>query len=102
MKTLGDTLREAREQKGLIFRRVGAEVDIDPSLISKFEKNERKPTKEQLLRLIAFYDLCEKDLTISWYSDKIVKELKYSDYTTEILKAADQKIKHYKSQGNEK
>ena len=67
MKTLGDTLKSAREEKEMILRKVAAEVDIDQSLISKFEKNERKPTKEQIIRLANFYGLSENDLIINWY-----------------------------------
>ncbi|WP_299123432.1 helix-turn-helix transcriptional regulator [uncultured Tenacibaculum sp.] len=100
MKKLGDTLREAREQKDLILRKVSAEVDIDQSLISKFEKSERKPTKEQLIRLANFYNLSEKELIINWYSEKIAQELKYTESSSEILKIAEEKIKYYKNQEN--
>lgn len=102
MKTLGETLRGAREEKELILRRVSAEVDIDQSLISKFEKNERKPTKEQVVRLANFYGLSEKDLIINWYSEKIAEDLKYYESTSEILKVAEAKIKYYKAKDNEK
>lgn len=97
MTTLGDTLKYAREETGLILRKVSAEVDIDQSLISKFEKNERKPTKQQLIRLAHFYGLSEKDLIIDWYSEKIAEELKYIESTTEILKVAEEKINYYKT-----
>ena len=96
MKTLGDTLKKARKEKKLILRKVAAAVDIDQSLISKFEKNERKPTKEQIVRLAKFYDLPENELIINWYSEKIAEELKYTESPSEILKIADQKIKYYK------
>jgi len=102
MKTLGDTLKCAREKKGLILRKVAAEVDIDQSLISKFEKNERKPTMEQVLRLAKFYNLSENELLINWYSEKIAYELKYTESTSEILKVAEAKIKYYKTQANGK
>ncbi|WP_282148513.1 helix-turn-helix domain-containing protein [Algibacter lectus] len=102
MKTLGETLKEARDKTELILRKVSAEVDIDQSLISKFEKNERKPTKEQLIRLADFYNLSQKDLIISWYSEKIAEDLKYSESTTEILKVAEEKINYYKTQDNGK
>jgi transcriptional regulator with XRE-family HTH domain len=102
MKTLGETLKEARDKTDLILRKVSAEVDIDQSLISKFEKNERKPTREQLLRLANFYNLSESDLIISWYSEKIAEELKYTESTTEILKVAEEKINYYKTQDNGK
>ncbi len=100
MKSLGNILKIAREEKEMILRKVSAEVDIDQSLISKFEKNERKPTKEQLIRLAKFYNLSEKELIINWYSEKIADELKYTQATSEILRVAEEKIKYYKSQEN--
>ncbi|KGL59101.1 helix-turn-helix domain-containing protein [Polaribacter sp. Hel1_85] len=102
MKTLGDTLKCAREEKDLILRKVAAEVDIDQSLISKFEKNERKPTKEQIVRLAKFYELPESELIINWFSEKIAEELKYTESTSEILKVAEEKINYYKTQENGK
>lgn len=102
MKSLGSILKIAREEKEMILRKVSAEVDIDQSLISKFEKNERKPTKEQLIRLAKFYKLSEKELIINWYSEKIADELKYTESTSEILKVAEEKINYYKAQENGK
>ena len=102
MKTLGDTLKCAREEKDLILRKVAAEVDIDQSLISKFEKNERKPTMEQIIRLAKFYEISESELLINWYSERIADELKYTESTTEILKVAEEKIKYFKTQENGK
>ena len=102
MKTLGETLKNAREYKKLILRKVAAEVDIDQSLISKFEKNDRKPTMEQIKRLAKFYELSESELLINWYSEKIADDLKYTELTTEILKVAEEKIKYYKTQANGK
>jgi HTH-type transcriptional regulator, competence development regulator len=102
MDTLGYTLKSAREEKGLILRKVAAEVGIDQSLISKFEKNERKPTMNQIVRLAKFYKLSESELLINWHSEKIANELKYTQSTAEILKVAEAKIKYYKSQVNGK
>ncbi|MFK7945971.1 MAG: helix-turn-helix domain-containing protein [Saprospiraceae bacterium] len=102
MKTLGEILKNARTQKKMILRKVSAKVDIDQSLISKFEKNDRKPTKDQLLRLAKFYNLPEDKLLISWYAEKIAQDLRYTASTTEILKVAEQKIEYYKKQKDEK
>lgn len=102
MKSLGNILKVAREEKEMILRKVSAEVDIDQSLISKFEKDERKPTKEQLIRLAEFYNLPEQELIINWYSEKIAEDLKYTQATTEILRVAEEKINYYKSQENGK
>ena len=102
MKSLGNILKIARKEKEMILRKVSEEVDIDLSLISKFEKNERKPTRKQLVRLAKFYKLSEQELIINWYSEKIANDLKYTQKTTEILRVAEEKINYYKSQENEK
>lgn len=102
MRNLGETLKQAREEKIIILRKVSAEVDIDQSLISKFEKNERKPTKAQIIRLAKFYGLSEKELLIDWYSEKIVEELKCTESSFEILRVAEEKINYHKSRYNGK
>jgi transcriptional regulator with XRE-family HTH domain len=48
MDSFGEYLREQRENKGLPLRKVAAELDIDTSILSKIERNEREATKEML------------------------------------------------------
>jgi len=97
MSNLSEILKSAREEKKLILRKVASELDIDQSLISKFEKGERKPTKEQLIKLADFYNLPKQDLLIEWFSDKIIYELKDVDYANDILIVAEEKIKYQKA-----
>ncbi|EKT3958552.1 transcriptional regulator [Flavobacterium branchiophilum] len=97
MSNLSEILKSAREEKKLILRKVASELDIDQSLISKFEKGERKPTKEQLIKLADFYNLPKQDLLIDWFSDKIIYELKDVDYANDILIVAEEKIKYQKA-----
>lgn len=97
MGNLSEILKSAREEKKLILRKVASELDIDQSLISKFEKGERKPTKEQLIKLADFYNLPKQELLIEWFSDKIIYELKDIDYANDILIVAEEKIKYQKA-----
>lgn len=96
MSKVSESLRLAREEKKLILRKVASELDIDQSLISKFEKGERKPTKEQLIKLADFYSLSKQELLIDWFSDKIIYELKDVDFANDILIVAEEKIKYQK------
>jgi len=48
-----------RENKGLPLRKVAAELDIDTSILSKIERNEREATKEMLP---IFSKVLERDL----------------------------------------
>jgi len=46
--SFGAYLREMREQKGLPLRKVAAQLDIDTSILSKIERDERNATVEML------------------------------------------------------
>lgn len=59
MDSFGEYLREQRENKGLPLRKVAAELDIDTSILSKIERNEREATKEMLP---IFSKVLERDL----------------------------------------
>lgn len=96
MSNFGDLIRLAREEKGLFLRQVAAEMNIDQAIISKFERNERKATKEQVLKFAEFYNLNKETAIIEWSSDKIVYELQDEDLANKILKVAEQKIKNKK------
>ena len=94
MNSFGEYLRSRREQLGLPLRKVAAELDIDQAIISKFERNERKPTKEQVLKFAKFYKLDKETLLIEWLSDKVAYELQGENLAGKVLKAAEQKIKY--------
>jgi transcriptional regulator with XRE-family HTH domain len=96
MNTFGDLIRLARENKGLFLRQVAAELDIDQAIISKFERNERKPTKEQVLKFAKFYKLDKDELLVAWLSDRVVDDLQDENLADKALKAAEEKIKYKK------
>jgi transcriptional regulator with XRE-family HTH domain len=95
METLGEIIRMEREKRGLLLRHVGAAVDVDQALISKFEKGDRLPTKEQVIRLANYYALDENDLIAAWLADKIVIELKNEKMGLRAMKLAEAKIKSF-------
>lgn len=96
MSNFGDLIRIAREDKGLFLRQVAAELGIDQAIISKFERNERKPTKEQVLKFAKFYKLDKETLLVEWLSDKVAYDLQDENLADKVLKAAEQKIKYKK------
>lgn len=59
MDLFGEYLREQRENLGLPLRKVAAELDIDTSILSKIERNEREATKDMLP---IFCKVLERDL----------------------------------------
>lgn len=98
MKNIGDTLRALRESKGLLLREVGAELSLDPTLLSKIERNDRMPTKEQVKALSEFYQDKKNEVVIAWLSDKLVYELQNEDLGLVAMKVAEKKIEYLKTQ----
>lgn len=92
MKTLGQILKEARESENLLLRQVAAAINTDTAMISKFEKGERKPTREQIALLAKALNLDERMLLISYLSDKVAADLRGESVAKEALKAAEKKI----------
>ena len=94
MKTIGEMLRELRENKEFLLREVGAELSIDPTLLSKIERNERMPTKEQIILLSNFYKENKDDVIKAWISDKLVYEIQDEEFGLDALRLAEQKVKY--------
>lgn len=97
MKTFGEIIKTKREEQNLLLREVSALTSIDQSIISKFEKGERKPTREQVLKFAEIYNLSQNDLIISWQSDKVAYDLLEENDAEEILKVAESKVKYLKT-----
>ena len=97
METTGQILRNKRQALGLLLRQVSAYVDIDQAILSKIERNERKPTKEILEKLAEILQLDKDDLLVHYISDKIAYEIADEDFANRVLKVAEKKIKYLKS-----
>lgn len=96
MKKLSDIIRGLREQKGYLLRQVASEIEIDQALLSKIERSERLPTREQVIRLAKFYNANENELLVAFMSDKLVNDLYREEYALEALKLAEKKVRYIK------
>lgn len=96
MDNLGEAIRKLREEKELPLRIVAAFLDIDQAILSKIERNKRKPTKDNLIKLSQILKLDKDELMIQFMSDKIAYEIADQDCATKVLKVAEKKIKYYR------
>lgn len=97
METFGDIIKIERENKGLLLRQVASALDIDQAIVSKFERGERKPSKEQVEKFAKFYDLDKNKLITSWLSDQIANTIYYQENIGEVLKVAEEKAIYLKT-----
>lgn len=75
MDSFGEFLRGKREQLGLPLRKVAAKLDIDTSILSKIERNERAATKEMLPTLAKTLEVQEKEVQIEFIKATIMSDL---------------------------
>lgn len=96
MKTIGELLRQLREEQQQLLREVAASIRIDQALLSKIERGERLPNKEQVLKFAKHFKTEKNELIVAWLSDKLVNELGDEDLAKEALKIAGQKVERKK------
>ena len=94
--SFGETIRKLREENNLLLREVSAKLEIDASILSKIENNNRVAKKELIKKFSKIYKVDYNELLIIWFSDKIVNELKDENNIEKILRIAEQKIKNGK------
>lgn len=97
METVGQIIRAKREAQGLLLRQVAAHLDIDQAILSKIERSERKPTKDNIYKLSEILKLDKDELMVQFMSDKIAYEIADEDCANRVLKVAEKKVKYLKS-----
>lgn len=86
--TLGDKLRQLRDEKNLMQREVGAVIEVDGAFISKVENNEKPINRKHLKTLSKFFKVQEDELQTLWLADKIrliIKEEKLGKQAIQIV-----------------
>ena len=84
------------------MRTVAAFLDIDQAILSKIERGQRKPTREQVLKLAEYFKVKENDLLVAWLSDKLVYEVENEDMGLKALQVAEEKVTYITRPKNSK
>lgn len=94
MDSLGETIRKLREHNELPLRTVAAFLDIDQAILSKIERGQRKATRNQVVKLAAYFKVKENDLLIAWLSDKLIYEVEDEEVALKALQVAEERVKY--------
>lgn len=98
--TFGEYIRGLRLSAGLPLRKVAAQLDIDPSLLGKIERNTRKPNRDIIIKLAAIFNQKEDYLISEYLSDQIAYKVIEEEGDLKVLKVAEKKIKYLKTKEN--
>ncbi len=97
MKSFGEYIRELRTGNDLLLRQVAAQLDIDPSLLSRIERGEKQPTRDQVLRLARILNADEAALLATYLSERVVYELKGEKLALRAIQLAEKRITYEKN-----
>lgn len=92
MQSFGELIREKRLSAGLLLRQVAAALEVDPSLLSRIERGDKRPTRAQVPLLAAVLKANENELLIAYLSEKVVYELKDEALAMKAMAAAEKRI----------
>ena len=82
----GTYIRQLREAHQMPLRKLAAALDIDTSTLSKIERQERYANSAMVPIIAKVFDLDYKELQISFWTDKLLNELKKEDFIVDALK----------------
>lgn len=102
MLSFGEYIRTLRQEKNVPLRVVAAVVEIDSTLLSRFELGDRFPTDEQIKRFAAYFQRPVEELSAQVIADRILSSY---GHDAVMLKAADivkERIAEYAAHSDDK
>jgi transcriptional regulator with XRE-family HTH domain len=100
MTTFGETIKQLREEQNLPQRKVAAYLDIDTSLLAKYERNVRQPSKELIIKIAALFKVNSEALISEALTDKIAYQILEEEADSKLLRVAENKVEYFKKQNN--
>lgn len=100
MNYLGERIRHIRESKGLLLRQISALTEVDPAFLSKMERGERKPKREQVIKLAEVLEIQANTLLVLWIADRISETITDKNLAIEAIEIVKKDIKKHETGTN--
>ena len=91
----GDILKNTRLKRQETLHQLSMGTDIDVTLLSKFERNVRFPTNNQVERISKYLKISDVELKSIVISNKIVKEYGINDVTQKAIHLVSEQLASY-------
>lgn len=82
---IGVYVRQMREEKGYLLRQMAAHLDVDPTILSKMEREERPFKREHIVKIAEYCESDEDKLLTMWLADKINNVINNEECALEAL-----------------
>lgn len=94
--TLGQKIRELREQSGMFQRELASKLEIGDGFFSKVENNQKTLKREHLIKISELFNCSISELEALWIGTKLYEIVKDEQEALNALKVAEQEIKYRK------
>ena len=95
--SFGETIRQLRTEKRMPQRKVAAFLDVDTSLLAKYERNVRHPSREIIYKLASLFQVSKELLYSEALTDKIANQIVQENADSKLLVIAAKKVDYIKS-----
>ncbi|HQW07169.1 MAG: nucleotidyltransferase domain-containing protein [Flavobacteriales bacterium] len=87
--SFADLLRQSREANARTLREVAERLKVDVSLVSKWERGERKPNREEVAKLAKYLKSDPDAWVVAWLRDTVLYAIADDELGAQALKAAE-------------
>ncbi|WP_228378379.1 helix-turn-helix domain-containing protein [Chryseobacterium sp. CCH4-E10] len=92
--TLGQKIRELREQAGLKQRELAYQLGIGEGFLSKVENDQKPLKREDLTKLNELFKTPIKELESLWLANKVYSIVRDEESALSALKVAEEQVKY--------
>jgi transcriptional regulator with XRE-family HTH domain len=94
--TIGQKIRQLREEAGMKQRELAAKLDIGEGFLSKVENDQKLLKREDLKKISKIYKVQLFDLETLWLANKVYELIKDENQGLDALKVAEEQLKYSK------
>lgn len=96
--TIGQKIKQLRESKGMLQRKLASILEIGDGFLSKVESDQKPLKREHLKTISETFDYSYNELEALWIATKVYDLVKDEDEGLNALKVAEEQIKYHKNQ----
>ena len=95
MNRFGNRIKELRVTQNLLQRQVAVKLEIDTPMLSKIERGERKPKREQVILLAKVLSCDKNELLALWLADRVSDVLDGEYIANDALRIVEEQYQKY-------
>lgn len=99
-RSFGKQIKELRQSKAKLVRKVAADLDIDQSVLSKLENGLLFPNATLIEKIAKYYHVSLDELKTLLYADKIMSQYATYPHADKVINLVRERLAEYHTESN--